>query len=357
MRADRPKRKTQLPPATPLPLGTRVGGYEVRNVLGIGTFGVVYRAADDEDEVALREYLPTHLALRDGDTAVVLRSPDDAERFALGLRFFANEGKLLSGIDHPALVGVHKAWEENGTAYMAQTLCHGRTMAETLQARWKAPSERSLRAMLDTLLGALETLHEGGVQHRDIAPRNVMLEPDGRPVLLDLDSPRRVASARGETGPTGPRDGFAPIELYGTVPGLARGPWTDFYALGATLYFMIANKPPPPAQARQDGDRVALQLQRPDQRHSLGFLGLVDWMLAPQPADRPQSVAELRAALAGGALPERHAPKGREKLAASLRRRKHWLWGGALLVLLAAAGLGARYVMTAESLPWLKPPG
>ena len=99
------------------------------------------------------------------------------------------------------------------------------------------------------------------------------------------------------------------------------------------------------------------QLQRPDQRHSLGFLSLVDWMLAPQPADRPQSVAELRAALAGGNLPERHAPKGREKFAATLRRRQRWLWAGAFLVLAAAAAVGARYVMTAESLPWLKPPG
>jgi serine/threonine protein kinase len=357
MRADRPKRKPQYRPATPLPPGTRTGGYEVRNVLGTGTYGIVYRVYDAEadEELAVREYLPTHLAVRDGPSAVVLRSPEDAEHFELGLRFFVNEGKLLGGVDHPSIVHAYRAWQDNGTAYMALSLCQGRNLRDTLQARWKPPNERALRATLDKLLGALELLHAGGVQHRDIAPQNVMIEPDGRPVLLDLDSPRRVASARGATGPQGPRDGYAPLEVYGNTTELKRGPWTDFYALGATLHFMISGKPPPPALSRADGDRAGLQLLRPDARHSLDFLGVVDWMLALQPADRPQSVQAVRDALAGKGLPERHAPKGREKLAVGLRRRKRWLWIAAAAVVLLGAGLGARQVMKADFPPWIKP--
>lgn len=340
-----------------MPLGTQTGGFVLRNVLGTGTYGIVYRAHDPEsdEEFAVREYLPTHLAMRQGATAVAVRSPDEAELFELGLRFFVNEGKLLGSVDHPSLVHVHQAWQDNGTAYMAMTLCNGRTLRDTLQARWKPPNEGSLRATLDKLLEALDLLHAGGVQHRDIAPQNIMIEPDGRPVLLDLDSPRRVASARGTTGSEGPRDGYAPPELYGNRPDLKRGPWTDFYSLGATLHFMICGKPPPPAASRTEGDRAGLQLQRPDSRHSLGLLGVVDWMLALQPADRPQSVQAVRNALAGQGLPERHAPKGREKLAVGLRRRRRWLWVAAAAVLLAAGGFGARQVLKSDMPPWIKP--
>ena len=359
MRVDRPKRKPSFGPPTPLAVGSRLGDYDVRGVLGHGTYGIVYRVFDPEagDELAVREYLPRHLAVRDGASAVVVRTPEDAEAFDLGLRFFANEGKLLSKAEHSSLIKVYGAWEENGTAYLAMELFHGRNLKESMQARWKSPSDSSLRGMLGALLGALEVLHKGGVQHRDIAPQNVLLGPNGKTVLLDLDSPRRVASARGDTGPTGPRDGYAPIELYGTDARLKRGPWTDFYALAATLYFMVAAKPPLPAPQRTANDRPALQLHTDDGRHSLEMLGLLDWMMAVQPADRPQSVAEIRAVLDGGPLPEAYAPKAREKLAVSFRRRRRWLWGLVLLVLIAGAGLGMRYLMRAESLPWLKPPG
>jgi serine/threonine protein kinase len=360
MRVDRPKRKPSFGPPTPLAVGSRLGDYEVRGVLGSGTYGIVYRVFDPEagDELAVREYLPRHLAVRDGATAVVVRSPDEAEAYGLGLRFFTNEAKLLSKVEHTSLIKVYGGWEENGTAYLAMELFHGRNLKESMQARWKSPSDSSLRSMMSALLGALEVLHKGGVQHRDIAPQNVLLGPNGKTVLLDMDSPRRVASARGDTGPIGPRDGFAPIELYGTDGKLRRGPWTDFYSLGATLYYMVGAKPPPTAGQRTPGDRPALQLHKADGRQSLELLGLLDWMLAVQPADRPQSVAEVRAVLDGGPLPEAYAPKAREKLAATLRRRRRWLWGSLLLLLVAGGGLGVRMLMRAESLPsWLKLPG
>ena len=358
MRVDRPKRKPSFGPPTPLAVGTRLGDYEVRGVLGHGTYGIVYRVFDPEagDELAVREYLPRHLAVRDGDKAVVLRSPDDAEAFSLGLRFFSNEGKLLSKVEHSSLIKVYGTWEENGTAYLAMELFHGRNLKESMQARWKSPSDSSLRSMMSALLGALDVLHKGGVQHRDIAPQNVLLGPNGKTVLLDLDSPRRVASARGDTGLIGPRDGFAPIELYGTDAKLRRGPWTDFYSLAATLYFMVAAKPVQPAGQRGVDDRPALQLHRSDGRHSLETLGLLDWMMAVQPGDRPQSVAEIRAVLEGGPLPEAYAPKAREKIAATIRRRRRWVWGLVLLLLIAGVGLGVRFLLRAESLPWLKPP-
>lgn len=338
----RPKRA--LPPARPLPVGAKLQpGYEVRSVLGTGPFGIVYRVHDapNDRDLAVKEYLPNALAHRQGTTDVQVRPDADADAFALGMRFFVDEARLLAGIEHPALVRVHGCWREHGTAYMAMALVNGRTLIETAQARWKPPREAILRAMLDTLLELLERLHDARLQHRDISPFTVVFDPNGRPLLMDMGSPRRVTSARGDTGPTGPRDGYAPIELYGRVKGNQRGPWTDIYSLGATMHFLICGRAPPPAPRRPEVDHLTAAMLRKDGRYSVEFVSIIDWMLAPRPADRPRSVAQLRKALAGGPLPEAYAPPRKAQLGDRLRRRKRWLWGGAIVALLAGGGLGA----------------
>lgn len=182
----------------PLPVGARLGAFDVRALIGRGTYGLVYRVWDPETEAeyAIKEYLPAMLAVRDGEHAVAPRSPDDAEAFALGLRLFVDEGKLLSQLRHPSLVHVYGAWEENGTAYMAMNLVAGRNLHDTLLARWKSPREATLRAMLDSLLGALDVLHRAGLQHRDIAPQSIVIGPTGRPLLMDLGAPRRLRRGR-----------------------------------------------------------------------------------------------------------------------------------------------------------------
>lgn len=351
----RPKRgPPPPPPPTPLPAGTRIGSYVVCNVLGTGTFGVVYRVVDEsgENEFAVKEYLPANLAVREAaGPAVTLRPKADPMHFEQGLKFFLNEGKLLQQVRHEAMVEVIGGWQENGTGYMVMELLTGRNLADTLLTRWRSPSEASLRGLLDLMLGPLEVLHKSKLQHRDVAPESIMIEPDGRPVLMDLGSPRRVCSARGETGPTGPRDGFAPIELYGEPTGSKRGPWTDLYALGATLYFLIARKPPPPATERQPDDRLALAQHRADGRYSLELLGLLEWMMALKPGDRPRSVEAVRAALEGRGLPERFAPTRGMKVKVLLRRHRKLLWALLALVVLAALALAMK-----KALPLLLPP-
>jgi serine/threonine protein kinase len=356
MHADRPPRKPQTP--APLPIGAPIGAFDVRAVIGRGTYGPVYRVWDPETEAeyAVKEYLPSMLAVRDGERAVAPRSAEDAEPFALGLRFFVNEGKLLSQLRHPSLVRVYGAWEENGTAYMAMDLVAGRNLHDTLLARWKSPREATLRAMLESLLGALEVLHDAGLQHRDIAPQSIVVGPTGRPLLMDLGTPRRLAAARGDTGPAGARDGYAAIEMYGSGGGLQRGPWTDVYALGATVHYMITGKPPAPAPERAGAAAPLSWAPAVLQRQSLDFLAVVEWMLSPRPQDRPQSVADVRAALAGRGLPERLHPRLPARLAVLLRRHRRWVWLGAGLLLLAAMAAGGHLVMTSELLPWNRPP-
>ncbi len=327
MRADRRPHKTK--PPIPLAPGGMLRGYELRKLLGQGSCGFVYRVTDREADIdlAVKEYLPHHLARRDASDTVVCHGPDEAEIFAEGLRFFVHEALLLQRLDHPGLVRVHEVWEENGTAYMAMDLSTGRNLTDTRQARWRSPNEPALRHFLHTLLAPLELLHSTELQHRDVAPANIMVEANGHVVLMDLGSPRLVTSTPGTRDSPGPREGYAPPELYPEGEALPRGPWTDIYALGATLHCLVTSKPPLSADMRDDDDHPGHALQRPDQRFSLHLLSVIDWMMALDPQDRPQSVEQLRLALAGREpVPARHAPGRRARWAMSWRRHRHWWW-------------------------------
>jgi serine/threonine protein kinase len=297
--------------ASALPAGTRLGEFEVLSLLGVGGFGIVYLAFDHqlEREVAVKEYMPASMAGRTETMHVSLRSKSDAEIFALGLRSFVNEAKLLARFDHPSLIKVHRFWEANGTAYMAMPVLRGRTLKEIRQGRQSLESpidERWLRGLLEPLLGALELLHGQGVYHRDIAPDNIQVESDGRPVLLDFGAARRVIIDKTQTLTAILKPAYAPIEQYAEAGGVKQGPWTDLYSLGATLHYMLLARPPEPATARAVSDDAAPLASQKIEGCGESFLHTVDWMLAPRPADRPQSVAALRAVLGGKApLPQR----------------------------------------------------
>lgn len=296
-----------------LPAGARLAEFEVIRVLGIGGFGIVYLALDHAllRYVAIKEYMPFALAARGAGTLITIRSASHAETFALGLQSFINEARLLAGFDHPSLVKVHRFWEAHGTAYMVMQYYPGRTLKDERRAMQRAPDEVWLRGVVDPLLGALELLHCDGVYHRDIAPDNILLLPDGRPVLLDFGAARRVIGNHTQTLTAILKPNFAPIEQYADVAGMRQGPWTDLYALGAVIRFMITAQAPTPAAARAVQDDMGA-LSAPDQALPLGmsstFLAAIDWALAVRPQDRPQSVQALHDALNGATMAPRQPP-------------------------------------------------
>ena len=295
---------TAPPAASPnsLPIGLRLDEFEIRSVIGEGGFGIVYHAFDHalERDVAIKEYMPSAMAARSATMHVSLLSQGHAETFTLGLQSFVNEARLLARFDHPSLVKVHRFWEGNGTAYMVMPLYRGRTLKALRQGLSASPSESWLRALLDPLLGALELLHVEGVFHRDIAPDNILVGDEGKPVLLDFGAARRVISDQTQTLTAILKPNFAPIEQYAETEGLRQGAWTDLYALGATLHFVITGSPPQPATARAFGSEANLLAGTPRRGISKEFLQTVDWMMAPRPEHRPQCVAALRTALAAG---------------------------------------------------------
>ena len=288
-------------PPSALPRGTRLGEFELLRVLGVGGFSIVYLAFDHalEREVAVKEYMPASLVGRTETRHVTLRSQNDADTFALGLKSFVNEARMLARFDHPSLLKVHRFWEDNGTAYMAMPVIRGRTLKQARALMLSAPEEVWVVALLRPLLDTLDLLHREGIYHRDIAPDNIVIEADGRPMLLDFGAARRVISDKSQALTAILKPAYAPIEQYGEAGSVKQGPWTDLYALGATVHYLLLGRPPAPATARMLHDEQAPLRQSRLVGCSDGFLNAIDWMLAPRPTDRPQNVAALRAALDG----------------------------------------------------------
>ena len=296
-----------------LPVGSRLGEFEILQVLGIGGFGIVYLAMDHalERQVAIKEYMPVALAVRDAQHRVTLRSQSHAETYALGLKSFINEARLLARFDHPALVKVYRFWEEQGTAYMVMPYYKGRTLQDARREMSAPPDENWLRQLVNPLLGALDLLHREHVYHRDIAPDNIMLLEHDRgewpcPVLLDLGAARRVIGDHTQALTAILKPSFAPIEQYAETVQLRQGAWTDLYALAAVVHFCITGRPPVPASARAVHDDMPMLSQlREGLNSGFGctfsdsFVQAVDHALAVRPQDRPESVAAWRQELSG----------------------------------------------------------
>ncbi len=287
--------------ANRLPIGTRLTEFEITGVVGEGGFGIVYTAHDHslDREVAIKEYMPTSLATRYDRITVTPRSGDAAETFDTGLRSFVNEAKMLARFDHPSLLKVYRFWEANGTAYMAMPYYKGVTLRQRLRQSG-APDERWLRAMLEPLLDALDVIHRENIFHRDIAPDNIFLLADDRPVLLDFGAARRVIGDKTHALTVILKPGFAPVEQYADVPKLKQGPWTDLYALAAVVYCAVSGEKPPPSIGRYVSDSMAPLSELGRGRYSAEFLTAIDVALRVHPDERPQNADEFRALLAVG---------------------------------------------------------
>lgn len=286
-----------------LACGTRLGEFEIRGLIGVGGFGMVYRAYDHslQRDVAIKEYMPTALAGRCEDQLnVAVRSPSDQESFQTGLQSFIGEARMLAMFEHPSLVRVFRFWEANGTAYMVMPLYRGMTLKQARQCMRLPPTEAWLRKVMWSILGALKVLHRGKALHRDVSPDNIFLQDVGPPVLLDLGAARLALGDNTKPHTAILKVNYAPIEQYADAQGLPQGPWTDLYALAAVVHGMLCNDAPLPAMIRVVNDRmpvfanvVKTVTAEYGQRYSDQFVDGIAWALQVQPQDRPQSVREF----------------------------------------------------------------
>jgi len=283
-----------------LPAGTMLGEFELRGLLGVGGFGIVYRGYDHslQRPVAIKEYLPSALVGRGPGLQVSARSTADSVPFETGLKSFIAEARLLARFDHPSLVKVYRFWEANSTAYMAMPLYQGCTLKEARSLMTGPPPEEWLRTVLWSVLEALKVLHANNTLHRDISPDNIFLQNQGPPVLLDLGAARRAISNDGNRKHTAIlKVNYAPIEQYTDSPELQEGPWTDLYSIAAVVHGCLRNEPPSPATVRAVKDTLPsfaklaeTTASHFDTPYSAGFIRTIDHALALKPTKRPASV-------------------------------------------------------------------
>ncbi|MBP2171135.1 hypothetical protein J2125_004327 [Erwinia toletana] len=280
-----------------LPNGHRFNEFEIKEVIGGGGFGIVYRAWDHllERTIAIKEYMPISLAVRNEDLSLGLRGERFHKIFHAGLNSFIQEARLLARFNHPGLLHVLRFWEENGTAYMGTLYYSGMTLKEWQLTSPQMIDENWIRQLLSPLFGAINTIHRAGYLHRDISLDNIQIQENQLPVLLDFGSARKEIGNLSDETEIMLKPGFAPIEQYSEESDSEQGPWTDIYALGAVLHTLVTGAPPPASVVRCIEDSYQPLTQLHPQGFSLPLLHAIDRTLMMKPADRPQSIDELAA--------------------------------------------------------------
>ncbi len=288
-----------------LPVGTRLAEFEITGVIGEGGFGIVYSAHDSSLEriVAVKEYLPSAFAQRGSGGIVQVKSEEHRKTFVAGLSSFINEARMLAKFSHPGLVEVFRFWEANDTAYMAMRYYRGVTLRETLRSSRDMITEQWLCETLDPILLALKELHNERCFHRDIAPDNILVLPNGKSVLMDFGAARRIISGMTQALTTVLKPGYAPIEQYYDDGSMPQGAWTDIYAVGGLLYHLMTGKVPVQAISRMMSDPLKPVAELTHGEFSERLCSVVMKCLAVLPENRYQSIDELRAALGWVMLP------------------------------------------------------
>jgi serine/threonine protein kinase/cytochrome c2 len=283
-----------------LPRGTRLSQYEITGILGSGGFGITYLARDSglDAPVAIKEYLPSELATRVGASRVTAISSHVSADFRWGLERFLDEARILAKFRHPNIVHVFQIFEANNTAYIVMEYASGPSLSQHLEQKG-ALSEAETRGILLPVMDGLKRIHERGFLHRDIKPGNIILRDEGGPALIDFGAARHAIGAKSRSITSIVTEGYAPLEQYD--PNGNQGPWTDLYALGAVAYKCLTGKTPPAATSRVRKDALTPLDAGAPRPVGKNLANALQWALAVYEEDRPQSVDDLIAAMAGQA--------------------------------------------------------
>ena len=280
----------------PLPDGYQLQNYKVTRVLSCGGFSIVYLASDENEQpVAIKEYLPSSLALRRGGDALPSIADENIATFRYGMKCFFEEGRSLARLSHPNVVRVLNFFRANETVYMVMRYERGRTLQEHIQARRGTIRETFLRHVFTTLLNGLREVHTNKLLHLDIKPANIYIRNDGTPLLIDFGAARQTLTAEGLRLNPMYTPGFAPPEQYKNRELL--GPWSDIYSVGASMYASLAGVAPQSADARIERDRYVSASKLFSGKYSRQLLETIDWCLQMDHMKRPQSVLSLQKVL------------------------------------------------------------
>jgi serine/threonine protein kinase len=299
----------------PLPEGLEIAGYRIVKKIASGGFSIVYLAYDsDGNAVAIKEYLPSGLALRQtGELIPVIPKPNLAV-FRIGLKCFFEEGRALARIVHPNVIRVLNFFRANDTVYMVMAYESGHSLQEhiaRLGAKGSRLGETFIRQVFNGVCSGLREVHANKLLHLDLKPANIYLRTDGTPLLLDFGAARQTINADAPMLTPMYTPGFAPPDLY--AKGTMLGPWSDIYSLGAAMFACMSGAPPQPADQRRQEDKMERHFDKLGGAYSAELVAMVRACLAMDPLARPQSVFALQKVLqAAPAAPEAAAaPAGK----------------------------------------------
>ncbi|MBR3925725.1 MAG: ankyrin repeat domain-containing protein [Akkermansia sp.] len=281
-----------------LPIGFVLRDYTITHLLGKGGFGITYQAVEDVTDrcVVIKENFPALFALRNTTNNHV--APDGADNksgYDWALKSFIDEARLLTKLSHPHIVPVLSAFKALGTAYYVMPHINGTPLHKCAPSA-DSITEEWLLAVLVKLLEALEYLHKQNLLHRDIKPDNILMTPEGSPILIDFGAARRIIASHIPTMVG--TFGFSPPEQMSA--NSTPGPWTDIYAVAATCYFLITQQIPPDFRDRMYAAPDTAQLASRTELHgrfSRTLLSSIDKGFALNPTERWQSAREWLSAL------------------------------------------------------------
>jgi TPR repeat protein len=294
------------PDSQALPQGTHLQEFVIESVLGSGGFGITYLARDTSlgRQVVIKENLPAQFVWRETATGTVRPRHSvggDTDDFEWSMQNFLREAETLATMDHSGIVRVLRKFEANGTAYFVMPFVQGIAFDQLISHRKEKNqpfTEEELRGLLERMLDALAYLHDRGIYHRDIKPANILITMDGIPTLIDFGSARQRLSERSMT--VIESAGYTPFEQLQSRGNV--GPWSDLYAMGATLAKAITGESPPKAADRVMDDPWPglLANSRIAGCYSSVFLRSIDRSLAPSPSHRWQVAGEWQHYLQSG---------------------------------------------------------
>ena len=301
-----------------LPIGATLqnGKYRVEQQLASGGFGNTYKVLNVEFEevMAMKEFYLKGVNERDSDSKMVsVSNAENTKEFDSQKEKFRKEAQRLRKLDNDHVVHVYDLFEENGTAYYVMDFLEGKSLSARMKEAGHPYDEATVIDYTRQVLDALETVHSENIWHLDLKPGNIMTDSKGRAVLIDFGASKQFHDSDGRSLSTSTglcyTPGYAPTEQIEANTN-RMGPWTDLYALGATMYNMLTMKTPPSVSDIQDGEGFNFP-----ETTSVETRRMIKWMMEPDRKRRPQSVAEVKRfieARYGGTTPSASDEKSEE---------------------------------------------